>query len=1166
MPILSSRWPHTTTFHVRFFRIVSRGFLFILLTTLFYVSNAQQVFFNHITQENGLRNGNVRAVVKDHQGFVWIGTEDGLHRYDGYTMKIYRNQENDSTTVSGNFILCLFEDSEKTLWIGTLDGSLCAYDRQRDKFIRFGKQFSKSNDAVRSIYESKDKKLYIGSSGLSQGVISRDLQSITFNNIPLPVKPGDENSIRVPSIVENLDGNLLISVNNYGLFNYYPDSKTFSTHDINGIEKNIQCTYVDKKRKLLWFGTWKNGLFIFDPLTKKQIHITEGKGAQHLRSNFIPDITSDGVNNIWIASDHGLSFIPNHCNPFEDIIIKTYLPDTRNQTSIHGSALKSVYVDNEDRLWVGTVYEGLNVYDRNAMNFGSFSISTEMLHSSIFSNINALEEDRNGNLWIGLDGDGLFKVSGSLDEPKRVDKISSCTGITKIKSLKLDKNNNLWIGTWDNGVLILNIASGECTNFSKRQPGIDIGKEVISLTTDAKGRVWIGTFDNGLFRYTPQSNELTSIKCNQKSSNLINRINALLPDDDGLWIGRETGGLSFLATDSISYTPVDEGYLTSSSTISAIHKDINGMLWLGVSNQGLIAYHPKNKTSIRYGEDQGLANSMIYAIEEDSLGRLWLSSNVGISSFEKETGKFFNYNKTNGLSANQFNRGSSVKLRDGNFAFGNIRGLNYFMPSSNGIRQVNPTIAFTRFVLGSIEQSPGITGSVLTENIIIHPHIQLQHNQNSISIEFVALNFDFTHHTQYSYKLEGLDTAWQYGNTRRLVSYTNLKPGNYTLAVRAAKPGNNWSSANSMSITISPAFWQTGFFKISMVFILLGIVLLLHRFRVQFLLTQRQKLEALVQERTAKLKIVNQQLNLRIEEINTINSLLQQKQDEVIEKNNEILAQNEELHAQNEHIADQHDRLLGAQAELKEINANLENIVNERTEKLQHTIDDLNKTVFELDRFVYSASHDLSAPLKSILGLIGVIHLEQDPTKAMLYINYIRDTVIKLENVIKSMVDYAQNAHVIVQTGNFNLHELIEEVITEYAFLPESQKIIFDNRIPDGFEINSDRTRLKVVISNLIGNGIKYMDKTKEVNLIKIDFENHGKYMKLSVSDNGIGISKEYQDKVFNMYFRATEASKGSGLGLFIAKETMNKIGGSIQLQSEIGVQTIFELTIPVKK
>lgn len=1131
----------------------------------------QPVFFNHIGQEDGLRNGNVRTLVKDHQGFIWIGTEDGLHRYDGYSMKIYRNRESDSTSISSNFIICLFEDSKKNLWIGTLDGGLCVYDRRRDTFRKFPSQASTSNarinDAIRVITEGRDHYLYVGSNGLTKAKVSADIDSIHFEQVALPAGLAEKEATKVLSIAEGPDGDLLIAINANGLFNYDCSAGEFSPHAISQLEKTIFSIYVDTRRNLIWIGSWKNGVVIYDPHTGKHARITAGNNTESLRSNQVSAITADTGGNVWVATENGLSVIPHDSNPFVKKIVNTYLPDRLNQTSIHGSIIKAVYVDNHDKLWVGAYYEGLNVYDKHAMNFGTLSIPKEILNGPLYTNISAIAEDTLHRFWVGLDGGGLFLFQGKLDKPLdlKIEPITVCSNTDKVKALTMDRDHNLWIGTWGNGLFMLNTTTRQCRNLEEFCAELDIGKEIMSLDADAAGNLWIGTFDHGLFRYTMASNQLVKIRNIGAPSNFVDRINALFVDaEDNVWVGKIAGGLRYIHRGASDYTDIITDHLGATTTVSALYRDQQGTLWIGAPNDGLIEYDPQTQRSRLFGEEQGLANSMIYSIAEDSLGRLWLSSNMGISLFEKRSGKFTNFSKANGLSTNQFNRGSVAGHLGSYLAFGSIRGLNFFQPNVFEKKNEDISVVFTRLLLNNHEQPVGGAHTVLPENITTIRALELQHHQNSFSIEFAGLNFNFTNQTVYAYRLEGFDKDWQYAGNRRLASYTNLAPGTYRLQVRASDSKDHWpSSYHELQLRIVPAWWQTIWFKAGLVLVFVLFVIGVHKIRIRYLLVQKEKLEELVKTRTQKLNAANTLLNTRIEEINSINALLSRQQNQIIEKNNEIQAQNEELLSQNEQIAAQHERLVLVEKKLREVNASLERTVDERTEKLQHTIDNLNKTVFELDRFVYSASHDLSAPLKSILGLVGIIRIEKDPVQVHAYIEYIKDAVVKLEAVITSMVDYARNAHTVIQSEHFNLLALVNEVIGEFAFLPEVSTIVYSNRIDPGLQIQSDRTRIKVVLHNLIGNSTKYIDKYKEERWIRIECEQAGKYWRLRIMDNGIGIKKEYLDKVFNMYFRATEKSKGSGLGLFIVKETLTKLGGTITVQSEFGAYTTFELLIP---
>lgn len=1134
----------------------------LLFITLLLVSNlvAQPVFFNHITQENGLRSGNVRAIIKDHQGFIWIGTEDGLHRYDGYEMKMYRNRQDDSLSLSSNYILCLFEDSHKNLWIGTLGGGLCLYDRKMDTFRCFKHENSAiPNNIVRTINEGPDHKLYIGTSGLTRAAIDTASLSVQFENIKLPITT-KEDAPRVTTLAVDLDGDLLVGIYPLGVYNFNCNTKTFSLHEISQWSNYVLDIFPDRQRSLIWAGTWGNGLIAYNPANKQHTVIKTADKTNDL----ISAIDADAAGNLWVATDNGLIRFPYNGNPFNQYYISTYRVDKGNQSGISGNIIKAVYVDDQDKLWIGTYYEGVNVYDKRAMNFGTIAALPES-NQLPFSNIGAIQEDAVHRLWIGTDGSGLFLLSDDLSpnhEYKPIH-VQQCPELTKIKSMKIDNEQTLWIGTWGNGLFAYNMQTHQCKKINPTEGPI-LDKDIISVDAGKSDYIWIGTFSRGLFRYSKKTDQLIRIKNASESQDIIDRINTVFVDsENNVWTGREAGGLNLCPNGATSNTPIVTKHLAPTATITSLYRDAKGIIWIGVANVGLVAYDPLNKRSTAYTEKQGLANSMIQAIREDSKGRLWLSSNNGITLFEKDGRSFTNFTRANGLSASQFNRASAVNTHNGNIVFGNVRGMNYFNPEQFQRHDGDIPIVLTKLYINNVEQVAGAENAALNQDITVTDALRLKHTQNSFSVEFAALDFNFTNLTRYDHKLENFDQHWQTAGTQRKVSYTNLPPGEYVLKIKMsnAELPNHASSICTLQIVIIPAWWQTLTFKVAIVLALILGAIAFHRVRIRYLLIQKKQLEEVVLERTRSLTEINEELHNTIEEINTINTLLSKQQDEIIEKNNEILTQNEELSAQNDHISQQQERLLETQEQLKEININLEKIVDDRTVKLQQTIHDLDKTVFELDRFVYSASHDLSAPLKSIRGLIEIIHMEKDPTNVYVYTDHIRNTVLKLETVIQSMVDYSRNVHVQIKPETFSLRDLVTEVIGELAFW--SSELSYINEIENNLLIQSDRARLKVVLHNLISNGIKYADKNKESNWIRMECIPNGQYWKVLITDNGIGIREEYLDKIFNMYFRATDMSKGSGLGLFIVKETLTKIGGKIKVQSCFGEQTTFELLIP---
>ena len=462
-----------------------------------------------------------------------------------------------------------------------------------------------------------------------------------------------------------------------------------------------------------------------------------------------------------------------------------------------------------------------------------------------------------------------------------------------------------------------------------------------------------------------------------------------------------------------------------------------------------------------------------------------------------------------------------------------------------------PEVVFTNFSLDNVPANVNDKGSPLKENIILSDSIDLEHDQNSFSVEFAMLEHSASKSNEYAYMLDGLNPNWQFIGTDRKATFTNLDPGTYTLKVKASNRDGVWTtSEKKLTINIRPGWWQTTLFKAAMITFFTLSALAIVRLRMQFLIRQKRKLQKIVLERTRELKLKNKELTDRIEEIRLQNEALYKQKIQITDKNNEIQSQNEQLTAQNDQIILQRESLMTAEHKLKEVNEQLEALVEQRTKKLEETIQQLDKTVTELDRFVYSASHDLSAPLKSVLGLVQLARMEKESDRVFEYYNHIEYSIQKLDRVIKSMVEFSRNYHLDVQSTELNFHDLVNEVLQELAYWPEARKISFKNTVAEQSILRTDSQRMKVVLHNLISNSVKYADFTKPDSFIHIDFHRNGAGNTIVISDNGMGIQKEKQSRIFEMYYRATDRSQGSGLGLFIVKEIILKLGGTIEVKS----------------
>ena len=847
--------------------------------------------------------------------------------------------------------------------------------------------------------------------------------------------------------------------------------------------------------------------------------------------------------------------IPKEVDPFLPNPFITYRHNEFESSSLLSNSIKAFYIDARNKIWIGSYYGGINVHDKDAFKFNPITSKPWIKESLTSNNVFAFEEDSRGNLWVGTDGGGLhFAPPPSNDSrtinffkvPMTLDNLP----VNKIKCLELDHNGYLWIGTWGMGMFRLDPVSRQYVHYGRTPNGL-LADEVLNIKVDSLNNLWIGTFNGGLNHFDQKTKRFTYFQnfISPGKHGQIQRITAIhIAKNKTLWVAREVGGLCRYEPDTQSFHVIEQDVLTRYVTVQNIYEDASGDLWLGTNTSGLIKFDPRSNKVKQYNKESGMINDVIYAILPDTVNnKLWLSTNQGVAVLDLKTNTVDNYNKADGLQGNQFNQGSALLYSNGLMLFGGTQGMNIFDPGKIKKDPHLSPVVFTRFWLNNVETNVHGEGSPLKQNIILADTIDLDYLQNSFSVEFVMLEFNFGRHNQYAYWLENFNSTWQNIGAERKATFTNLQPGTYVLKVKASNSDGFWDD-NKMRLTIviHPAWWQTLWFKISLATILGLSIIGAVRIRIHYLLKQKLKLEKQVVERTMELQSQNE--------------LLQKQKIEIAEMNQEIQAQNEELTSQNDQINLQRDSLQKSSKKLQDMNDQLEELVHQRTQSLEVTIAELDKTVAELDRFVYSASHDLSAPLKSVLGLVRIARIEKDREMLPKYYTYIETSIQKLDRVIRSLVEFSRNSHQDVKKESFNLHQLVNEVLQELMYWPEAQKIKFINRLTPDTQILSDPDRLKVVLHNLIGNGVKYADLFKDESFIIIEAEMNDSSLMLKISDNGIGIENEKQKKIFDMYYRGTDRSKGSGLGLFIVKEIINKLGARIELQSSLGDGTTFTL------
>lgn len=1087
------------------------------------------VRFQHLNIN--LNNNRIESIVQDSYGYMWIGTLGGLHRYDGVSIDLYLSSD-DSTSVNGNRPGTIFEDSKGRLWIGTENG-ICHYDRKKDNFVRLkipGNNVNASGritNKIRSILEDDTGTIWIGSERL--GLLYLDEEKKAF----VPYFKGEwYNRInQVISLCLDTDDNLWIGTADNGLFrlNSMTGEVLHYRHDPDD-SNSLAGDYVEDiiidKEGNLWIATHENGL---DKLSIKNnkiqfSHYKYSLGDVHtLRNNDVTTVYQDGSGNIWVCNENGGLHLYNEK---EDNFFR-YGPDPSDPFSISNISVKVIYEDRQGRLWVGSNLEGIDVADKYLFRFNHFYQSDDF--KSINNNIiRGFLEDETGNLWIATDGGGLNyfdRKENDFEFFTHNPYDPSTVRSNAVLTLCNDKNGKLWVGTWRGGI---NIFDHQRKAFSQIAPENYSIRKVFYLMRDSKENMWVGTQSGGISKYDWKSNKFITYRNDPKDSASLgdNDVPVIFEDSHGkIWVGTEFNGLNLVEEKEggsikfrrYTHMPEDPESLANNG-INHIFEDSKHNLW--IATEGGLSKLVQEGKFRNYTIKDGLESDHIKSVIEDDRGFLWMGTAAGLSRFDPVKGTFRNYTYNDGLQRGEFSRYCVYKMRSGELVFGGSNGFNIFHPDSIKDNPFPPEVYITDLRIFNIPVKIG-DNSPLSRHISETSELTLSYKESVFSFDFVALNYTHPHMNQYAFKMEGFEDEWNYVGNQRTATYTNLDPGEYTFHVIASNNDGLWNEAGrSIRIIITPPFYQTTLFKIAIALAIFGMVYFVVQYRLKALNKINTELEEKVSERTSQLKkLVNE---------------LQEKQKEVETANSEL----KKTHKQ-----------------LESINSQLDKRVQERTSRLV-------KANQQLDRFVYSASHDLSAPLKSILGLINIVKMENFNEALLQHLTHMEKSVVKLEVVIHHLTQFSRNMSPVTQ-AEFSFKDIVEEVLEDLKYFSNVRNITIIKNYCDKDTMVSDFLRIKIVLTNLITNAIKYRDKNKEKSYIKVSFANDNANYVIEIEDNGIGIDKQYQSRVFDMFFRGTTRSEGSGLGLFIVKDIVEKLEGYVEIKCEPGYLTIFRVVVP---
>ncbi|MBN2103461.1 hypothetical protein JW835_05400 [bacterium] len=825
--------------------------------------------FEHLTTERGLSQSTITCILQDHNGFMWFGTQDGLNRYDGYQFTVYRHHPSDSNSISSNSIYALFEDSQKNLWVGTESG-LDLFHSTANTFRHYrhdaDNDSSLSHNQVMSISEDKKGDLWIGTNGGGLNRYDREKDRfVRFKQIP-----DDPNSLSSNDLytvycdsrdyvwIGSWHGHVdLYRVNNQQFVRF----KRFGDFIIRSV--------LEDQDGDIWICTHGDGLIRvrIDSLGnfKQSRYRHNTWNANSLCGNAVFTIREDQQNRLWIGTENeGLNVFNKETGAFQH-----YTSDVFDKKSLSHNSIWSIYEDRTGNFWIGTFAGGINLLPQFGGGFRHYQHNPGNDQSLSHNSVTSFFEDSQGDLWIGTDGGGLNIFDEEDGTFNHYDTRNSQLSSNSVLSIFEDSRGRCWIGTWAGGLNLFDRKTGRSRQYTRENSGLS-SNNVFSIIEDRKGRLWIGAFWGGVSCLEFDNNRFINFTI-QNSQLTDDHIRVVIEDAFGkLWIGGDLG-LNCLdpETRSIVTFRHDEEDTTSISKgwVLTILEASDSTLWVGTTG-GLNRFHRDTETFTRFYIKDGLPNDAIKGLREDDHGNLWLSTNKGISRYDPKTGEFKNYDISDGLQGNEFYQCSHFKSSHGDIYFGGVNGFNVFHPSELTHNTYVPPIVFTDFQIFNRPVPIG-DNSPLNAHISEVKHIRLSYKQNVISFEFAALNYIFPEKNQYAYRLAGSDfDDWNYVGTKRSATYTNLDPGEYSFIVMASNNDGVWNETGvSVDIIIEPPFWETWWFRLC-VALLIGLILfMLYKWRVRSHHTHRRKLEMEVRERTIEVEQQKKQVEASYEKL-----------------------------------------------------------------------------------------------------------------------------------------------------------------------------------------------------------------------------------------------------------------------------------------------------------
>jgi signal transduction histidine kinase/ligand-binding sensor domain-containing protein/DNA-binding response OmpR family regulator len=1082
---------------------------FLSLALIGFTQHLCAVEFEHLKAKNGLSDPGVRSIMRDSKGFLWIGTHNGLNRYDGYNIKTYRHNLNDSTSISGKTIYCIHEDSKQQLWVGTWGNGLNLYDRKNDNFIRFKHDVndptSISNNWVMYVFEDRKGRLWIGT---QNGLNLYNSETGTFKHFLIDfVKIEDRSRTEFTSIfgiVEDFKGILWMPTWS-GLIKFDPSTENYSryTSKSTGLDTNrLQAIFIDDNNNL-WIGSHKGALhkitleYYSDTTLLKISNYYENKNNNSGPSNNrINCITADNNGDLWIATQNGL----NHFNKFEQRFDK-YFYSPNDEKSVGSNIINCVYYDNAGILWVGTMDNGVSKYDPSQIKFQDNFPFINRTSDADIKFVKSLYQDKDNKIWIGTDY-GLLEFSQN-HELLRTFKFDSNKktgiGVGGISGINEDSLGNLWVCTWGDGIALMDKQNGTFkkysntneSKFSQKTPG---DNAIRVMAKDGSDNFWLGTSSGFLDKFNPHTRQFKHFFFYDSDSiRGLPVVCIAVQNKETVWAGAIYGGgllkIDQKRNDIVRYTTQNaEKSKLLSNEIYSLFVDHEQNLWVG-TDLGLYKYEEDLDQFEHISGKLGFPSIPILHIEEDFNQNLWLSTNVNLICYNKDNKALTIYDDSDGL---QLAATNGFLSKSGEMFFTGINGVDNFYPEDVTIKKTSPSIVLTDFLINNQSINHSKDHSIIKNQIDEVDQITLKHNQNFFSFEFAMLNFSQPKKNSYAYMLKGFEEDFNYSGNRRTAFYTNVPPGEYTFLVKASNNYGYWNdSIKQVNILIKPPWYKTIWAYCFYLSIILFSVFLV----IQLTITRERWKNQL-----------------------TMHELRSEKQNAISKKEKEV----NELKLQF-----------------------FTNISHEFRTPLTLVLGPL-KDLLKINKIKNEEEQLLKVAYKNAQRLLRLINQVLEVSKIEAGFMRLEISKVCISEIVMNISDLF-NHRALKRKINYIIENNIEKA-TGFIDVDKLDKILY-NLLSNAFKFTPDNGTIRLEI-NCIGG---------------LSIDSNIENLQLKVSDNGPGMDEYVKTRVFDQFFQ-NKSSLGSGIGLYLAKSLVEIHQGSINVESSIGIGSTFTVTLPCKK